>query len=374
VGHGWEPLLAEGGGTLSGALLAALCPAAFTMVLIIVAQGIAVSAFKDRLRDQGVSDLIFKWFTDVVLIAFFLFVFVLPGGIVNMFKRFGRWCSAKAENFRTSPELRLTYAHAIARVTFSLVWTSLLIEVIWTTLPTRDAGVGLIFFLCWAAIIMAGNMISDGQELSEAEREAVRVDKVPLTVIQEAHNQACLARRLDKLEELGFARYTIGFCTRMFTLIFAGSLMMVWTFCVLIPIIVFWALGIGMPVMFAFLFVKNLPRVSDGTHWAGMLTTLAVTGTTALLLEPHLAGMMLLGIAFANGLACGVLSIGVCKLAGRSHKLIPGFAWLSAYFETGTKAFEFAVDPAASRFERAMFAGPLGYPMRRLRREDNYGL
>lgn len=319
------------------------------------------------------SDAVFNWMTDMILCAFVLVAFVLPQEIVNSYRDNAAAFKRTRERLRIDAEYRLTWAHRIAGLCYSTIILGLYIEgiVLGGIGKSGSFEWGLIGFGVCAMSLLSQMMFFDAET---PERIHLIKDETERARQTEAFQARVHAQRLHKLETLGFARYTAGFAARMFTVLFAFALEGVWAIGVFIPMMLFWALGISMPVMFAWLLIKNLPRVSDGTHWVGMLTTLAVTGVTAAIFNGALAGYALLAVAFANGLACGALSVGVCRLAGRSHKLVPALASFSSRFKNGSQALDYGMEPFVRRFDNILFFGPLAAPLRALMRQDNFGL
>lgn len=319
------------------------------------------------------SDAVFNWMTEMILSAFVLVAFVLPQGIVNSYRDNAAALRRTRERLRTDSEYRLTWAHWIAGLTYSAIILGLYIEGLVLGGIGKSGSfewVMIGFFVC--VMSMLSQMIFFDPDPPEHIRMLKDDEKRKQQI--EAFQSSVHASRLQKLETLGFARYTAGFAARMFTVLFAFALEGVWAIGVCVPMMLFWALGISMPVLFAWLLIKNLPRVSDGTHWVGMLTTLAVTGATSAIFNGAFTGYALLTVAFANGLICGALSVGVCRLAGRSHKLVPALANFSSKFDNGWKALDYGMEPFVRHFDNILFWGPLAAPLRALKRQDNFGL
>jgi hypothetical protein len=133
-----------------------------------------------------------------------------------------------------------------------------------------------------------------------------------------------------------------------------------------------YGLMFSVPLLGAWYFIKNLPKISDGKHWVGLVTTMTVTVTAGLVLHGRLDGYLLLLAAFMNGLACGGLSIAASHLTSMAFRRSALLRRLA-----GPENLKLILRPAkngADFIDRNTWQGLPARAYNRLKRESNYGL
>jgi hypothetical protein len=289
-------------------------------------------------------------------------------------RRVRAWARAKHYAVREHPEFVIPYAHATATILVWVIINALALEaVLLYGAPLLDNAV--------SRSIMASSLLMTtiGVVMLAILTFTADVQFQGGNKTEHHTNQLKFQEYVDRLQaeqisRLGAIRYTLAMSVRMFTLLFAGTLLAIWTVCVIMPLMLVSALGLGLPVAFTWRFVVALPRVNDHRHWLTLMVTMSTTVIAALLLRDVLTGYHLLITAFANGILCATLSVQARRLAKRSHELIPILAKFSQSFKNFADAFDSTMKPIGRHLDTLWLAGPLNAPMRALLARQHFSV
>lgn len=257
------------------------------LTLVITIFGLAVSVPRSTKKPRFDSSTFFEDIDDWMLSVFVLIVFIGIPYLMSQSRRFTHYFG----RLRKEPALQVPWALAIARSVYCAVW----VMTTGATFITFPNSTGPSYLLSILSVVAAwmGVMISMDNR----------------SVVPEIHRADVRRRRIEALASQGFLRYTLHFTVRMFSVFFAFAFTVCWCLALSGTLLLFWGTGLALPIYFVYFFVRGLRRVSDGTHWVGMITTLTVTVYTAFLLNDHLAGYALLIAAFACGAISGLASV-----------------------------------------------------------------